>query len=158
VLRLKRRFAVRSITVIGQRGKRAVGASLTIVTFSAFVVVGLILLGSRVVAAFQEPGLSPQANRLEGLIATNVLQSGQLGNLLTLANQVEGLGQILIGLDYYIDFVNPNLRFLDRLFATYYAIFQSVLGITGEVVDFLGFPFLAPPLLPPLPSPASPYF
>jgi hypothetical protein len=149
---------MRSITVIGQRGKRAVGASLTIVTLSAFVVVGLTMLGSRAVAAFNEPGNSPLANQVEFLAAANIVQSGQLGNLIAQSNQMEALGMILISLDYYIDFINPNLRFLDRLFATYYAFIQTWLGVSGELFDALGLQILAKPPLPPLPSPASPYF
>jgi hypothetical protein len=213
---LKRRFTMRFITVIGQRWKRAVGASLAIASLSAVAVVGFTLLGSKVLAAWKAPGNAEQAlttSAFEGLLnfeapaataariavqkeeferdnrrASNasmlvknwrftqfsfresllgqlveftILNPGQtlsLPDVITQSNQVYGFGTILIGLDYYIDFINPNLRFLDQLFATYYSLTQAWLIAYNNLVTSLGPDILAKPLLPPLPSPASSYF
>jgi hypothetical protein len=95
------------------------------------------------------------------LLEFSILNPGQTINLPTLitqSNQVYGFGSILIGFDYYIDFANPNLKFLDRLFATYYFLTQAWLVTYNNFVNSLGLEILAKPLLPPLPSPASPYF
>lgn len=95
------------------------------------------------------------------LLEFSILNPGQtlnLSKLITQSNQVYGLGLLLIYFDYYIDFINPQLNFLDRLFATYYSFFQAWLVTYNNLVNSLGLEILVKPLLPPLPSPASPYF
>lgn len=95
------------------------------------------------------------------LVEFAILNPGQtlnLRDLITQSNQVYGLGQLLIFLDYYIDFINPQLNFLDRLFATYYNLIQAWLVTYNNLVNSLGLEILVKPMLPPLPSPASPYF
>jgi hypothetical protein len=216
VQRLKRRFTMRFSTGIGQRWKRAIGASSAIVPLSAVAVVGLTLLGSKVISAWKAPENVEQAltsSALDGLLnfeapeamvarlaaqkeefekdnrrASNasmlvnnwrftqisfgesllgqliefsILNPGQtlnLRDLIAQSNQVYGLGRILICLDYYIDFINPKLSFLDRLFATYYSLIQAWLVTYNNLVNSLGLEILVKPPLPPLPSPASPYF
>jgi hypothetical protein len=174
---------MRCIIVIGMRWMLAVGVSLAIASLSAVAVVGFILLGSKVLAAWKAPGNAEQAltaSAFEGLLnfrapeatvtriavqkeeferdnrrASNasmlvknwkfteisfresllgqlveftILNPGHtlsLPDVITQSNQVSGFGNILIGLDYYIDFINPNLRFLDQLFATYYFLTQA---------------------------------
>src|SRR5579885_1653841 len=49
------------MTGIGQRWKRALGASLALVSLSAVAVVGFTLLGSKVLAAWKAPGNAEQA-------------------------------------------------------------------------------------------------
>ncbi len=201
---------------IGQRWKRILGASLTILPLSVVAVVGFTLLGSKVLAAWKAPGSAEQTHTsraLDGLLnfeapeamvarltaqkeefkkdnrkASNVsllvnnwrftqisfgeslmgqllefsiLNPGQtlnLPGLISQSNQVYGLGRLLIYFDYYIDFINPQLNFLDRLFATYYSFIQAWLVTYNNLVNSLGLEILVKPLLPPLPSPASPYF
>lgn len=63
---------MRFINTIGQRWKRAAGASLTIVMLSAVAVVGLTLLGSKVLAAWKAADTAEQAlvpgGTFEGLL------------------------------------------------------------------------------------------
>ncbi len=95
------------------------------------------------------------------LLEFSILNPGQtlnLPGLISQANQVYGLGLLLIYFDYYIDFINPQLNFLDRLFATYYSFIQAWLVTYNNLANSLGLEILVKPLLPPLPSPASPYF
>jgi|SRR5579884_2050809 len=204
------------MTGIGQRWKRALGASLALVSLSAVAVVGFTLLGSKVLAAWKAPGNAEQAltsrafdgllnfeapeatvarlaaqkeqfekdNRRVGnssllvnnwrftqisfgeslmgqLLEFSILNPGQslnLPSLITQSNQVYSLGLLLIYFDYYIDFINPQLNFLDRLFATYYNFIQAWLVTYNNLFNALGLEILVKPLLPPLPSPASPYF
>lgn len=207
---------MRFITGIGQRWRPAVGASLAIASLSAVAVVGVTLLGSKVLAAWKAPGNAERAltasafdgllnfeapeataariaaqkeeferdkrrisnasmlvknwrftqisfreSLLGQLVEFTILNPGRtlsLPDVITQSNQVYGFGNILIGLDYYIDFINPNLRFLDQLFATYYFFTQAWLVTYNNLVNSLGSDILVKPLLPPLPSPASSYF
>jgi carboxypeptidase family protein len=93
------------------------------------------------------------------LIEFTILNPGQtlnLPQLITQSKQLYDLGNMLIFLDN--DNINPSLRSLDRLFVTDYAIIQGWLLTHNNLVDSLGLEILAKPPLPPLPSPASPFF